>query len=234
MELWNSMDKRFWAIIGVLVVIFGGILVFNNHKKGDSSTTSTQPTNHVEGKLDSKVTLVEYGDYQCPACESFYTTVQTVQQKYNDSVKFQFRNLPLSSLHPNAIAGARAAEAADMQGKFWQMHDLLYTQQNYYEWAYNTSAGTVTSTDPMPYFTQYAQQLGLNVTKFKSDFSSAAVNNRIQADIAAFNKTGQSQSTPSFFLNGKYVNNSTLLGSDGQPNADNFSKVIDTALKSAK
>jgi len=217
------MDKRFWAIIGVIVVVFGGILVFHGNKSGSDDSSKGKPTNHVEGKLDSKVTLVEYGDYECPVCEGWFPIVQQVQQKYNDTVKFQFRNLPLSQVHPNAIAGARAAEAADMQGKFWQMHDALYNSTNWNEWS--------TSNNPEPYFWNYAQQLGLNVTKFKTDFASTAANDRIQADLAAFKKTGQPEATPTFFLNGKNIPNTQLSNSSLEPTVDAFSKVLDAALK---
>ncbi len=220
------MDKRFWAVIGVIVVIFGGIMFISNHKKDSSgsSSSSTQPTNHVIGKLDSSVTLMEYGDYECPACESFYTTVKAVQEKYNDKIKFQFRNLPLTQIHPNAFAGARAAEAADLQGKFWEMHDMLYDSNNWSQWS------PATTKDPKPYFWGYAQQLGLNVDQFKKDFASDTVNKRIIADQAAFNKTGEQLSTPSFFLNGVYVENSKLLDSSQQPSLEKFSAVIDAAL----
>lgn len=219
------MDKRFWAIIGVIVVIFGAILVIHNHNtnKNSGGSSSSQPTNHVEGNLNSKVTLVEYGDYECPVCENYHTTVQAVQQKYVDKIKFQFRNLPLSQIHPNAIAGARAAEAADMQGKFWEMHDALYTSTNWNDWS--------TSSNPEPFFEQYAHSLNLDINKFKTDFASSAANNRIQADIGAFQKTGQQEATPTFFLNGKVVPNTSLVA-NGAPSIDAFSKVIDAALKS--
>jgi protein-disulfide isomerase len=220
------MDKRFLAIIGVIAVIFGGILVLNGNKTDKTGSSNTKPTNHIEGKLDSKVTLVEYGDYECPVCEGYYATMQQVQQKYNDIVKFQFRNLPLSSIHPNAIAGARAAEAADLQGKFWQMHDLLYNSTNWQEWS--------TSNNADPFFWSYAGQLGLNVTKFKADFASGKVNDRIQADLAAFKKTGQEEATPTFFVNGTYVSNTKLVDSTGAPNLANFSQVLDTALKNTQ
>ena len=220
------MDKRFWAMIGIVVVVFGGIVVLSGNKKDAGSASNGKPTNHVTGNLTSKVTLVEYGDYECSVCEGYFTTVQQVQQKYNDTVKFQFRNLPLPpSLHPNALAGARAAEAADMQGKFWEMNNALYTQSNWSEWS--------TSSKPEPLFWNYAQSLGLNVTKFKKDFASSAVNNHIQADVAAFAKTGQQKATPTFFVNGKYVSN-TNLTVGGAPSVDAFSKVLDTALKNAK
>ena len=225
------MDKRFLAILAVIVVAFAGVIVINNHKKNatqNSSTTSASSagaTNHIEGNAASKVTLVEYGDYECPVCEAYYPAVQQVQQKYNATVKFQFRNLPLSSIHPNALAGARAAEAADMQGKFWGMHDALYNSSNWQQWS--------TSSDPQPYFTQYATSLGLNVTKFNSDYKSIAVNDRIQADLGEFGKTGQQEATPTFFLNGQYISNASLVDNNG-PSAAAFGKVLDAALKSAK
>jgi protein-disulfide isomerase len=157
--------------------------------------------------------------------------VQAVQQKYNAIVKFQFRNLPLSQIHPNAIAGARAAEAADMQGKFWQMHDMLYDESNWEQWS--------TSSNPEPFFWQYAQSLGLNVSKFKTDFASAEANNRIQADLAAFAKTSEPEATPTFFVNGKYVPNTQVGVFDSSgiievtPTVNAFSKVLDAALKNA-
>lgn len=221
------MDKRFWAIIGAIVVVFLGILAFNGKTKapGDGGN---KPTSHIQGKGSSGVTLVEYGDYECPVCENYYQVVKQVQAKYNDKIFFQFRNLPLSQIHPNAFAGARAAEAADLQGKFWQMHDLLYNSNNWQEWS--------TSSKPTPFFQSYAQQLGLNMTKFNSDFSSDTVNNRINADIDAFNKTRQQMATPAFFLDSKFVPNKNLVDSSGQPSLDAFSKVIDAELakKTAK
>lgn len=221
------MDKRFWAIIGVIAVIFGGILVFHSNSKSDTSSKSNaQPTQHFEGKLDSKVTLREFGDYECPVCESYYLVVQQVQQKYADTVKFQFSNLPLLQIHPNAFAGARAAEAADKQSKFWQMHDMLYDAQNWQEWS--------TSSNPIPYFKIYATSLKLNYTQFQKDFASSAVNDRINADLSDFKKTGQQQSTPSFFINGKYYANKNFTDATGAPSVDAFSKVLDAALKSAK
>ncbi|MEO6760781.1 MAG: thioredoxin domain-containing protein [Candidatus Saccharimonadales bacterium] len=224
------MDKRFLAIIVAIIVIFGGIiLISNNNKTSKSDSTSGQPTSHFTGDLTSKVTFVEYGDYECPACESFQPTVQQVIKKYADKVKFQFRNLPLTSLHPNAFAGARASEAAALQDKFWEMHEALYDYSNWSQW----SPGT--TTDPTPYFWQYAKNLGLNVTKFKADYKSSAVNDKINADIAAFSKTGLPEATPTYFLNGKHIENTALLDStSGQPSVDAFSKILDAALAKAQ
>ncbi len=215
------MDKRFWAIVGVVIIGFIGFVAYNNQKTS-SNTKSVSATSHYTGNVNSKVVFLEYGDYQCPACESFAPTTDAVRQKYAATVKFQFRNYPLTQLHPNALAAARAGEAADMQGKFWEMHDLLYQQSNWSAWTQ--------STNPEPYFDQYAQQLSLNVTKFKTDAKSITVNNRINADKTSFDKTGEQPATPTFFINGKKVDNNALLGSDGQPSVGAFSKVLDAAL----
>jgi protein-disulfide isomerase len=213
------MDKRFWAVIGVIIVAFLGLVFVNNNKK----TAVATPTNHVVGKLDSKVTLVEYGDYQCPACESFAPVTAQVREKYKDQIKFQFRNLPLTQIHQNAYAAARAAEAAGKQNKFWEMHDLLYTASNWQAWTQATNANS--------YFDQYAKQLNLNVATFQKDFKSEKINDAIKADITEFDKSGEQKATPAFFLNGKKVDSSKLLDAQGQPSLDAFSKLLDEALK---
>lgn len=208
------MDKRFWAIIGIIIVIFAGILMINNKDKEDSGSTNTsaKPTNHIRGKTDSKVKLVEYGDFQCPYCGQIYPVMEQVYDKYKDKVAFQFSNLPLNQIHQNAYGAARAAEAADKQGKFWDMYHLLY--QNQSTWSESTSATSI--------FNGYAQQLNLNTDQFKKDFTSSSVNATINADKNAFNKTGESMATPTFFLNGKKVQGTSL---------EEFSKLLDTELK---
>jgi protein-disulfide isomerase len=205
------MDKRFWAIILVIVVIFGGVLWFKNMHKANAPSNTT-PTNHTEGTNTKDVTLLEYGDYECPACEEFYPIVKQVAQKYSNEITFQFRNLPLTTIHQNAFAGARAAEAAALQGKFWEMHDALYDNQT--AWA--------SSSSPKTFFDQYAGQIGLNVTQFDKDYASSKVNDTINADISAFGKTGAEMQTPTFFLDGKQI----------QPGAtvDAFSKLIDAEI----
>lgn len=198
------MDKRFWGILIGIVIIFGVIVAITDHKAAPTSNNA-QPTNHVEGEGKDGVTLVEYGDYQCPYCGQYYPIVAQVQADYNTQLTFQFRNLPLIQLHPNAFAGARAAEAASLQGKFWQMHDLLYQQNEAYYNGGEPPASWIGATDPTPYFDADAQQLGLNVALFKTDYASDQVNNSINADVTAFDKTGQQEATPSFFLDGTYI-----------------------------
>lgn len=209
------MDKRFWGIILVIFLVFGGIFYFSQQNKDDGGDTS-KVTSHVYGNNTKGVTLVEYGDFQCPACGSYYPIIKQVKEKYKDDIKFQFRNLPLSQIHPNAFASARAAEAAGVQGKFWEMHDVLYEQQQ--TWS--------TASQPKTYFEDYASQLGLDVAKFKTDFASSAVNDAINADIAAFKKTGETMQTPAFFLNGKFIKTTASL--------DSFTTQIDQAIKDAE
>lgn len=217
------MDKRFWAIIGVLlVIVVGTIVISNNKNKTNTTNSNVAPTNHVEGKGSTGVRLVEYGDYECPICEMYYPVVKQVQAQFNDQIYFQFRNLPLTSIHQNAFVGARAAEAAAMQNKFWQMHDTLYENQN--SWAQ--------SSDPSTFFTQYAKQLGLNVSKFQQDETSDYVNSVINADMSAFNKTNQQEATPTFFLDGKYISNAQLVDNNGQPSATKFAAVVSNEIAS--
>lgn len=209
------MDKRFWAIIGIIVAVFAGILWFGGDKEDDKTgdSTKSEPTSHALGNTASKVKLVEYGDYQCPYCAVFHPIVKEVVEKYSDKISFQYRHYPLPQIHENAQSSARAAEAADAQGKFWEMHNMLYANQQ--SWAKTTTPASV--------FEGYAKQLGLDTTKFKKDFTSSAVNARINADKAEFNKTKLTASTPTFIINGKKV----------QPEAtvESLSKLIDEALK---
>lgn len=204
------MSTRFWLLIGIILVIFGGVLVF--HKNNKTTNVGT-PSSHIEGQGSSGVTLVEYGDFECPYCEQYFPVVKQVEAIYNSEIHFQFRNLPLTQIHPNAFAGARAAEAASIQGQFWQMHDLLYENQN--SW--------VSASNPQTYFDQYAKSLNLNVSKFDSDFASTKVNNTIQADINAFGKTGQPEATPTFFIDGKHVTPTNTVAS--------FEQLLNTAIQ---
>ena len=205
------MDKRFWGIILVICLIFVGIIVFN---KDNTPKNSVNPTNHVTVTDKNGVKLVEYGDFQCSACGKYYPTVHQVVEAYKDKIQFQFRNLPLSQIHQNAFSAARAAEAADKQGKFWEMYDMLY--QNQSAWS--------ESDNPKSSYEQYAKQLGLDIDKFNSDYASKTVNDLINADLAAFDKTKAAKQTPTFFLNGKRV----------EPDADvaSFKKILDEALGS--
>lgn len=212
------MSKQFWIALAVIAAILIGIVVVTNHSK--PTTASGKPTSHLQGTSPDNVTLVEYGDYECPVCETFYPTVKQVAAKYSGKIVFQFRNLPLTSIHPNAFAAARAAEAAGLQGKYFEMHDLLYENQN--SW--------VSASQPLTFFDTYAKSLGLNVSQFDKDYASEAVNDAINSDLSAFDATGDEKATPTFYLDGKKLDNTQLINSSNQPTIDAFSKVIDAEL----
>jgi len=193
------MSKQFAAILAVIILAFGGIILISSHKSSSSSnskTSTTTATNHVMGSTSTGVRLVEYGDFECPYCEQYYPTVKAVTTEFKDQIEFQFRNFPLVNVHQNAFAGARAAEAAALQGKYWEMHDALYEPSNWQVWS--------TSNNPTVQFKQYAAMLGLNAAKFASDFASTKVNDTVRADMDEGNRLNI-QGTPTFFLDGKQV-----------------------------
>lgn len=143
-----------------------------------------------KGKDGAKVTIVEFSDLQCPACKSVQPLVDLVTQSASDSVQLVYRHYPLVNIHRNALAAAKAAEAAGNQGKFWEMHDKLFEMQS--EWEEDS--------DPTAKFEAYAADLKLDIAKYKADKDSNEVAARITADQTAGNTLGIS-GTPSFYVN---------------------------------
>lgn len=202
------MSKRAWIIFAaVCVLILGSLVVLSNSKKVDVSnvdsnkiqTASEQSGNiadHVFGKADSKVVFVEYGDFQCPGCGGMHPTVKALTEKYKDQVAFVFRNFPLTQIHPNALVAASAAEAAGLQGKYWEMHNMLFENQDSWK---NASVN-----DRVAVFTKYAKTLELDTDKFKTDIASENVSKKIGFDLSVGKKINVS-STPTFYLDGKIV-----------------------------
>jgi protein-disulfide isomerase len=140
-------------------------------------------------KVSSPVVLEEYGDYQCPPCGQLYPELKKVEAEYGNQLRIVFHHFPLAKVHKNAMAAARAAEAARGQNKFWEMHDRLYLNQK--AWA--------EVDDPLPIFTSYARELKLNVEQFTRDMQSSEVEQRIDADVqrgTALGVTG----TPTVFI----------------------------------
>lgn len=208
------MSKQFLGVIAAIVLGLVAIFAFSGNKAAKpSSSGAGSVSQHVQGKNSGKVTLTEYGDFQCPYCGQYYPTLKQIETEFDDKIQFQFRNFPLTNLHPNGFAASRAAEAASLQGKFWEMHDLLYENQQ--SWSGASATGATT------FFAQYASQLGLNVAKFKTDAGSSKVNDIINADMAAGSKLNV-QGTPSFFIDGKAVQIGNSVPA--------FEKVINQAL----
>jgi protein-disulfide isomerase len=217
------MSKQFWAVVIIIVLALVGVFYVTNNKSTTTSSSSTgTPSSNIEGEGQDGIKLVEFGDFQCPYCGEYYTAVKDITSQYNTQITFQFVNFPLVSIHQNAFAGARAAEAAALQGKFWQMHDLLYEEnQEYYDT--NESASTwINASDPESVFDVYAKDLGLNVSKFETDYSSSQVNNTISADMAKGNKLGV-DATPTFYLDGSEIQVGDSVTA--------FEKIINAAIK---
>jgi protein-disulfide isomerase len=158
---------------------------------------------HVKGKTDSDIRIVEFGDFQCPSCGGAAPNVNTLMDEYGDRVALVFRNFPLTTIHPNARAASATAEAAGLQGKYWEMHDLLYERQG--DWS-NQDATKRTET-----FNQYAEEVGLDIEKFKTDVASANVGKKISFDQALGKREGVS-ATPTFYLNGEKLDEETSSG----------------------
>ena len=169
-------------------------------------------TDHTKGSSTPKVTLVEYSDFQCPACGAYYPMVESIFDQYKDRISFTYRNFLLPQ-HQNATIAASAAEAAGLQGKFWEMTDALFKNQGSWSLMDNDTAEAA--------FLTYANKIGLNIVKFKLDISSAAVKNKIDRD----QKSGLASAvdhTPTFFINGKKA--------DNPQSADEFKALLDYAI----
>ncbi|HEX8634044.1 MAG TPA: thioredoxin domain-containing protein [Pyrinomonadaceae bacterium] len=149
---------------------------------------------HVHGRADAPVLIEEYGDFQCPPCGFLHPILKRLEGEYATQVRVAFRHYPLRTMHKHADEAARAAEAAALQGKFWQMHDLLFEKQN--EWKDAPAA--------RPLFLNYARTLGLDLGKFTQDIDSMAVSNRVRSDEAQGSARGVS-GTPTVFVNGREI-----------------------------
>ncbi len=213
------MGTKGWIIFAtVAVVILGGLIYLSGQGKIDVSEfnkdaiiTAHEKNGNIGdnflGDKNSKVVLIEYGDFQCPGCASANSRVKSLTEKYGDDLVFIFRHLPLTSIHPNAKVAAATAEAAGLQGKYWEMHDKLYDNQ--------TTWSGASSRDRADIFRGYASDLKLDLEKFDADIASAAISQKISFDQALFRATGAQQSTPYFTLDGKAVPDETW-GNDEQ------------------
>ncbi len=172
----------------------------------------SETRDHVQGSPSAKVTLVEYGDYQCPYCGEAYGIIKRIQKKFGPDLRFVFRNFPITEAHPFAETGAEIAEAAGSQGKFWEMHDHLYENQQ--------------SLSNVDFFARYAsEKLGLDGKKLKNEVLTRAYTPRIQEDFISGVRSGVN-GTPTFFIN-EYRHN-------GSYDYDVLEEAIEMAMGSKK
>lgn len=209
----------FAIIAGVLVIAFAAATYLYN--SSPTTTDGNKPTPrkpepganppHIRNSSEMKVVIEEFGDFQCPVCAVVYGEMKKVEDEYGDKITVIFRQMPLN-MHKFAYDAARASEAAAMQGKFWQMHDMLYEKQK--EWSFVQDARAE--------FSKYAQQLGMDVGRFQSDMISPMVNSRVALDVRRAESLGVS-GTPTIYVNGKLVNSRTM-------DAEGLRKYINEAL----
>ena len=188
------------GIFLVLILILWGLYVVAKKDTANNETPNQTPaalpvavsaSDWSEGPDTAPLTIVEYSDFQCPACLAYYPVLKDIIAANPTKIKFVYRYYPIVSIHPNAIVSAQAAEAAGRQGAFWPMHDMLFDHQN--DWK-----GVA---DPYSIFEGYAQSLKLDINKFKQDYSSADVRDKINGQLQAAADVGI-RSTPTFFING--------------------------------
>ena len=148
----------------------------------------------VKGRRDAPVTIVEFSDFQCPGCKTYQGLLNQVLQLYPKEVKLVYKEFPLADIHANAVNAAKAALAAGRQGKFWEMHDMIYQNQD--------KLG-------MENLKDYAQKVGLDVLRWEQDFSSPEVQQQLSREASEGRAVGV-DSTPSFFVNGRRITQGTV------------------------
>ncbi len=200
-----------WAGATALVLLAVVVLYFfTGAAATEPSKAAPVATNDITyGPADAKLTVIEYSDFQCPFCAEYAKWMTQLRQKYGDRVEFVFRNYPLST-HEWASIAAKVGYAASLQGKFWEMHDLLFEKQD--EWA--------ASDDPRPYFDAYAESLGLDMDKFHADADAQSTTDFIKRQAAEAKKAGVTH-TPWFDIGGESVLPRSL---------EQFDKAIQEAL----
>lgn len=198
-----------------LLLFLGAVFLLGN----DSSTEEQSAVNidaknatHKKGSENAPVTIVEFGDFQCPSCAAMHPVIQKLLAEYDGKIQFVYRHFPLPQ-HRSAVPAIQAAEAAHEQNKFWEMYALLYERQS--EWNESSSVKEL--------FISYAKELGLDTSTFQADFGSGKYEKLLQADLSEGNRLGVN-STPTL-----YVNNVKVFAQNS--NYEGLKKMIDEILK---
>jgi protein-disulfide isomerase len=207
----SKSSLPFIIIGGVLVAVIAAVVLMSRPGGGTANAPARQPAANAgaypvqqtrapqpgapnpwsKGGASARVTIEEFSDFQCPACGGLAPSLSRVAKDYGDRVRIVFRNFPLT-MHKYAFLASRAAEAAGQQGKFWEMHDLLYENQK--DWS--------DAMEPRVQFASYATRLGLDVQRFKADMERQDFAQRIRADMERGNSLGV-KGTPTVYLNGR-------------------------------
>lgn len=201
--------RRTWIAVGILagIILIGYLVsripeVESVYGKGDP----------VKGAPQAKVTIVEYSDFQCPACRQAQGALKQIMEEYREAVQIIYNDFPLVRAHPHAFPAAEAAQCAFSQGKFWEYHDLLFEGQDVWSG----------SADPQSNFTGYAREAGLDIEQFSRCLANRETRKAVQEDVTE-GETLRIRSTPTFF-----INNTRLVG---PPTYNNFKEVIEAQMR---
>ena len=185
-----------WGCVLLLVAggVYGMIKLVSSSKAPSAVLTDTiSSTDWVKGNKDAKVVLIEYSDFQCPACGAYYPLVKRVTEEFGDRIAFVYRHFPLQQ-HRNAKIASYVAEAAGKQGKFFEMHDKIFESQA--TWSESISVDVA--------FAKFAEELGLNLEQYKNDVNSSEIKERVEKNYQSGVRS-RVNATPTFFLNGRQI-----------------------------
>ena len=211
-----------YLAVGFAVLITAATIaaaVFSRGDVGADTFTATEvpaltSADWTRGSEIATVTLTEYGDFECPACAQYEPIIARLVEEYGDRMRFGFRQFPLYPIHRHAEAAARAAEAAGLQDKYWEMHGVLYAKQAMWSAAKDTN-------ESRELFKNYAREIGVDPLRFAVDLDSRVVTDKIESDVAT-GRAADVDHTPTFFLNGKQIPN--------PQNYEQFKSILDVAL----
>ena len=183
------------GIVGIIAALGYGLLTLSDPETSFAPPLSqeVEAIDHIKGPEQALVTLVEYGDYECPGCAAYAPLVSQAASNFSEDLRVVYRHSPIPG-HVNSVPAAYAAEAAAKQGKFWEMSDLLFVAQR--QW--------MGQSDPYPQFEALAQSLELNIEQFKQDYESQEVRDKVARDATTAEESGVN-ATPTFFINGVKV-----------------------------
>jgi protein-disulfide isomerase len=183
--------KNPWIIVGAITVILFGGAIWYSSVSAERNNEGVEVKQHIKGNPEAAVVLVEYSDFQCPACAAFQPFVDEIVTEYGDRLRFEYKHFPLP-IHPSAIPAGVAAEAAGQQGKFFEYHDALFLNQS--TWS--------ASVAPQALFVQYAEALDLDMDLFRKHINSTILRDQVRGGMAEGRELGIT-GTPTFFLNGE-------------------------------
>lgn len=196
----NPISKVTWAVVGITLVLFiGGIVFISRAQKRPEQVAVAAEGNARTGAENGSVTLVEFGDFECPSCKAYEPVVRQLVEEFSADLTFVYRNFPLPQ-HRNARLAAVAAETAAVHGKYWEMHHKLFETQS--EWT--------KASQPQDEFVKYAKELGIDGDKYRQDLLLEETAKKVQQDLEDGNSLGVN-STPTFFVNGQKINNPDSL-----------------------